>query len=45
MSFFPRDFLQREPGPSKRVGFRLIDVLLAALVIILLVLLVRDLMY
>ncbi len=44
MSFSPRDFL-RETGPSKSVGFRLIDLLLAALVIILLVLVVRDLMY
>ena len=44
MSFSPGDFL-REPGPSKRVGFRLIDLVLAALVIILLVLVVRDLMY
>ena len=45
MSFFPRDFLQRGTGPSKRVGFNLIDLLLAALVIILVVLVVRDLMY
>jgi hypothetical protein len=44
MSFSPRDFL-RETGPSKRVGFRLIDLLLADLAIILLVLVVRDQMY
>ena len=44
MSFFTRDFL-RESGPSKRVGFGLIDLVLIALVIILLVLVVRDLMY
>jgi hypothetical protein len=44
MSFSPRDFL-RETGPSKRGSFRLIDLVLAALVIILLVLVVRDLMY
>ena len=35
----------RETGPSKRVGFNLIDLVLAALVIILMVLVVRDLMY
>ena len=35
----------RETGPSKRVRFNLVDLLLAALVIILLVLVVRDLMY
>src|SRR5215207_4327265 len=41
---FTRDFL-RETSPSKRVRFNLIDLVLAALVIILLVLVVRDLMY
>ena len=35
----------RETGPSKRVRFNLIDLVLAALAIILLVLAVRDLMY
>src|SRR5215208_1359382 len=44
MSFFTRDFL-RETGPSKRARFRLIDLLLAAMIIILVVLVVRDLMY
>ena len=44
MSFFPSDFL-RETGPSKRGRFRLIDLVLAVLVIILLVLVVRDLMH
>jgi hypothetical protein len=44
MGFFTRDFL-RETGPSKRVRFNLIDLVLATLVIILLVLVVRDLMY
>ena len=44
MSFFTRDFL-RETGPSKRAHFRLVDLLLAALVIILVVLVVWDLMY
>ena len=45
MSFFTRDFVQRETDPSKRMRFRLIDLVLAALVIVLLVLVVRDLMY
>ena len=44
MSFFPRDFL-RENDASKRLRFRLIDLVLAALVIILVVLVVRDLMH
>jgi hypothetical protein len=44
MSFFTRDFL-RETNPSKRMPFGLIDLVLAALVIILLVLVVRDLIY